>query len=92
MPVLGKDEIKNPKLIHYNLFYKPWHYDITYDKYFWKYAHKSIYKDIIVKTKNNYNEKNKLKDQETLQRMLDQAARLCNSKISFRNNFYKENL
>ncbi len=90
MPILGKKGIKNPKLIHYNLFYKPWHYDIEYDKYFWKYAHKSIYKDFIVKEKNNYNDNDKIKDKKTSHKMLDQAARLRESDISFKNNFYKE--
>ena len=36
MPAEGKDELKNPKLIHYNLFQKPWCYDnIQYEKVFW---------------------------------------------------------
>ena len=37
-----------PKLIHYNLAQKPWHYDdILYQEYFWEYAKKSpFYEDI----------------------------------------------
>lgn len=37
MPVEGKKEMENPSLIHYNLFFKPWHYKETqYKDYFWK--------------------------------------------------------
>ena len=35
-------EDKKLKLIHYNLAYKPWHFDnILYQEYFWKYAEKT---------------------------------------------------
>ena len=44
MPTEGKEPLKNPKLIHYNLFQKPWCYDnIQYEEYFWKYAKDSGY-------------------------------------------------
>ena len=48
MPNRNKPEIKNPKIIHYNLFDKPWCYDdIQYQDYFWKYARQSVYYDQI---------------------------------------------
>lgn len=31
--------IKDPKIVHYNLFYKPWYFKgIMYEEYFWKYV------------------------------------------------------
>ncbi len=44
MPNEHMDEIKNPKIVHYNLFFKPWHFaDVQYGKYFWDVAKKSPY-------------------------------------------------
>ena len=57
MPTDTRKELSNPKLIHYNLFQKPWCYDnIQYEDYFWNYAQKSDYYDQIVDFKKNYSD------------------------------------
>ena len=85
MPNLEKNKLENPKLIHYNLFFKPWHYDnITYGEYFWEYAKKSIYYEEIVKIKNNYSASDKEKDQEYLNNMLKRASIIAESSNNFR--------
>ncbi|MDE7050743.1 MAG: glycosyltransferase family 8 protein, partial [Lactobacillus sp.] len=34
----------DPKIVHYNLFFKPWHFaDVQYGQYFWDVAKKSPY-------------------------------------------------
>lgn len=39
MPNESIPKFKNPKIIHYNLFFKPWHFaDVQYGEYFWKVA------------------------------------------------------
>ncbi len=44
-----------PKLIHYNLTAKPWHYDnILYQEEFWKYAAQTEYYDFIRAELDNY--------------------------------------
>ncbi len=54
MPIAGKTEEK-PKLIHYNLTMKPWHYDgVLYEEYFWAYAEKTEFLDIIKKEKASF--------------------------------------
>lgn len=54
MPVLGEKE-QAPKLVHYNLVHKPWHYDgIPYEKYFWKYAKDTFFFDRIMKAKEAF--------------------------------------
>lgn len=55
MPVDLGIPLKNPGIIHYNLFYKPWHYKVMYDKYFWQYADNSEYKEEIYEEKRSYN-------------------------------------
>ena len=58
-----KDE--DLKIIHYNLIYKPWHFDdVLYSKYFWDYAKKTeFYKDILT-IKQNYSEEERFRDME----------------------------
>ena len=58
-----KDE--DLKIIHYNLIYKPWHFDdVLYSKYFWDYAKiTEFYKDILT-IKQNYSEEERFKDME----------------------------
>ena len=53
------------KIIHYNLIYKPWHFDyVLYSKYFWDYAKKTeFYKDILT-IKQNYTEEERFRDME----------------------------
>ena len=48
MPIHGQCK-DVPKLIHYNLTMKPWHYDdVMYREYFWQYAEKSeFYQEIL---------------------------------------------
>lgn len=47
MPI-GKTKKRLPKLIHYNLTAKPWHYaHIPYAEVFWQYVRLSSYADII---------------------------------------------
>lgn len=47
MPIAGEDA-KTPKLIHYNLTMKPWHYDgVLYEEYFWHFAAQTEFLDDI---------------------------------------------
>lgn len=56
---------KDLKLIHYNLAFKPWHFeDILYKEYFWKYAQKTEFFDEILRIKDNYSDEEKFNDRE----------------------------
>jgi len=85
MPAEGRELIKNPKIIHYNLNDKPWQYDnIQYEEYFWKYAKMTDLYDEIVKFKNNYSDEKKKADSEGLNLLLKKAIEIPNSKITFK--------
>lgn len=44
-----------PKLVHYNLVMKPWHYDgIRYEEHFWAFAKQTPYYESIVAQKNAF--------------------------------------
>ncbi len=75
MPNKGKPAFKNPKLIHYNLFDKPWCYDnIQYEDYFWNYAKKTSFYEPIVEYKNNYSKEQKESDSKCFNTIISKAA------------------
>lgn len=85
MPAEGTKELENPKLIHYNLFQKPWCYDnIQYEEYFWKYAKKTKYYNQIVEFKNNYSEEQKQSDKECLETLVSKGDSMPQKDITFK--------
>lgn len=53
MPLAGVDG--KPCLVHYNLAMKPWHYDgVLYEEYFWDFANKTEFLDMIKQAKENF--------------------------------------
>lgn len=62
MPIrsVSTERVKSPKIVHYNLTSKPWHYsDLMYEEYFWHYAKQSVYYDEILNEKNNFTDEKK---------------------------------
>lgn len=88
MPNNNKAPLTTPKLIHYNLFQKPWCYDnIQYEDYFWRYAKQSTFYEKILTDKNNYSEKNKSLDSETLKTLVDKGNKMPEKEITFKKVF-----
>ncbi len=51
------------KLVHYNLAFKPWHFeDILYKEFFWMYAQETEYFDDIQEIRENYTEAERFQD------------------------------
>ncbi|MCD8346436.1 MAG: glycosyltransferase family 8 protein [Lachnospiraceae bacterium] len=79
-----------PKLIHYNLFQKPWCYDdIPYEEYFWDCAKKSPFYPDILRFKENYSEEQKKSDQTCLENMIAKGPMVCSQEVTFRKMFEK---
>lgn len=88
MPTNGNIVFENPKIIHYNLFFKPWHYDnIDYEEYFWKYADKSLFKDEIYKEKENFTKEMQEEDMQILENLVNRANRIMESDLTFKKVF-----
>ncbi len=52
IPAESIDE-ENMKIIHYNLIYKPWHFDaLLFEVYFWTYSQKTPFYDVIKEVKD----------------------------------------
>lgn len=88
MPEENTKLLENPKLIHYNLFAKPWCYDnIQYEDYFWKYAKDSDYLEEIKEFKKNYSDEQKKSDKECTGRMVKRALEIADQSENFRTVF-----
>lgn len=85
MPNRNKPEIENPKIIHYNLFDKPWCYDdIQYQDYFWEYVKQSVYYDKIKAYKAAYTDKQKEDDHAHLLDLFRRAGTNADTEVTFR--------
>lgn len=88
MPRQDAPALEQPKLIHYNLFFKPWCYDnIQYEEYFWKYAASSGYLEEILANKHAYGDVQKKADSECLEKMLHTASELLSKDVTFHTVF-----
>ncbi len=65
MPTGNHQEKDPPKLIHYNLTAKPWHYDdILYQEEFWSYAARTEYYEELLAELKGYTEEYKQRDKD----------------------------
>lgn len=88
MPTQGKEPMEEPKLVHYNLFEKPWCYEnVQYESYFWKYARDAGYIAEIMDVKTRYGEKERQSDREHLELMLARSEEIVAEEVTFRTVF-----
>ena len=51
------------KIVHYNLIYKPWHFDnVLYQEYFWNYAKKTEFYKEILEMREKYSDEERVDD------------------------------
>lgn len=85
MPNETKPELENPKLIHYNLFSKPWCYDgIQYGELFWKYVKETDFFDEAKSYKDNYSDEQKRSDTECLDLLIKRGAEIPETDVTFK--------
>lgn len=90
MPNENKAPLSNVKLIHYNLFSKPWCYDgIQYGEYFWQYAENCGYIKEINEYKKNYSVEQKQSDRECLELLIKRGGEMKFNDITFKKLFEK---
>ncbi len=84
MPVEDKPPLATAKLIHYNLFSKPWCYDgIQYGEYFWQYAANSGYLAEIEAYKAAYSDEQKASDARCMALLLERGDSIPQQAITF---------
>lgn len=77
MPNENTAPLANPSLIHYNLFFKPWHFtNIQYEEYFWASAKETQFYDELKADLSNYTDKQRQEDRGKLDHMLSKEAEI----------------
>ena len=85
MPNDSRPPLESTKLIHYNLFSKPWCYDgIQYGDVFWKYAEDCGYIEELRAYKAGYSDEQKKADGECLDLLVGRALKICDDEVTFR--------
>ena len=75
MPIMGVSD-KKVKIIHYNLGFKPWHFDdVPYQEYFWEYAKKTEFYYKIKELRKNYTEEDKERDDASSDKLIKLAKK-----------------
>ncbi|MBQ7924441.1 MAG: glycosyltransferase family 8 protein [Clostridia bacterium] len=70
MPLTGK-KLRAPKLIHYNLSMKPWHYEnVLYGEYFWETARKTPFYETVLAKKKAFTVKDMARDKASGEKLL----------------------
>ena len=88
MPNENKSPLENAKLIHYNLFSKPWCYDdIQYGEIFWDYAEDSGYIDEIKAYKAGYSDEQKESDTKCLDLLIERGNSIPENEVTFKKMF-----
>lgn len=86
MPCEGHTPVQNAKIVHYNLFSKPWCYDeIPYGELFWKYVAKGGFEAEAKAHRRAYTNEHREADKLCLKRMLERAEEICRMSVTFRN-------
>ena len=76
--------IKDVKIIHYNMFNKPWRYsNVPYEKFFWKYAKSTPFGDYLQSIKQSYTQDKMVKDKSSSEVLLKNAIRIADSDKTF---------
>lgn len=77
MPIADeKIKTENVKLVHYNLAFKPWHFeDILYKEFFWMYAQETEYFDVIQSIRESYTEEERFRDRQSQEKLMKLAKK-----------------
>ncbi len=85
MPNNNQAILENPKLIHYNLYSKPWCYDgIQYGEMFWNNVSQTRYYEQAKSFKENYSDQKKASDNEGFSVLVKRTEEIVNTDITFK--------
>ncbi|MDD6995442.1 MAG: glycosyltransferase family 8 protein [Candidatus Borkfalkiaceae bacterium] len=92
MPVGGAtQELKHPRIIHYNLTQKPWHYEtVMYSTYFWDVAKRTDFYAFLQNELKNFGEEEKANDSRMEASLLALAAQERDREDNYYNKYLKK--
>ena len=90
MPNDNSQPISDARLIHYNLYSKPWYGDgVQYEEHFWEYASDSGFIDSIMEHRAGWSEEKKDKCRRDMEILCDRAYDITGADVTFKNIFEK---
>ncbi len=85
MPNNTRAPLSDPKLVHYNLFEKPWCYDqVQYADIFWKYAKDSGYWKELTQKAEDYTDEERKADGERLAVLVGNSVSFAQKQVTFK--------
>ena len=73
---IEEEDRENLNIIHYNLSYKPWHFNnIMYQDYFWEYAKRTAFYGDILKIKSEYTDEQRNNDLLAGEKLIELAKK-----------------
>ena len=85
----GFDDI-DLQLIHYNLGWKPWHYEnVLYEEYFWEYAEQTEFYEQIKEGLKSFTDEQRQKDKDGFESLKMLAVEDINDPNNYKNSMYK---
>ncbi|QNQ81670.1 glycosyltransferase family 8 protein [Lactobacillus sp. PV012] len=77
MPNESIPPIKDPKIVHYNLFFKPWHFeDVQYGNYFWDVAKETPFYETLKQELANFTDADRQKQRDDLEKMAQRVKEI----------------
>lgn len=85
MPLHDQEEMREPKIIHYNLFDKPWCYKgVQYESYFWQAAAETPFYDELLAHLEAYGIEQRMHDHKSMTEMMKNGKEIPNREITFK--------
>lgn len=86
MPNEHTEPLTNPSIVHYNLFFKPWHFKkVQYGDYFWNATKKTKFYSELKSDLDNHNEQMRADDRHKLSHMLNHISVVVKEKNNWAN-------
>lgn len=84
MPNDNMKEIANPKIVHYNLFFKPWHFaDVQYGRYFWNIAKETPYYKQLKEQLDAFTDEDRKKARAGLDAMANKVNKIVDEDVTW---------
>ena len=91
MPLHDKPEMSDPKIIHYNLFDKPWCYKgVQYETYFWEFAAQTPFYEEFLAYREAYGIDRRMHDHESMAVLMKKCEEIPTHEVTFKKIQEKE--
>ena len=91
MPLHSKPEMISPKIIHYNLFDKPWCYEgVQYETYFWDAASKTPFYEELLAHLGAYGIDRRMHDHMSMEELMKKCREIPDREVTFKKIQNKE--